>query len=67
MIRYRLDTILRARITQHPKLRNLLNPKSEPRMQLRSMQRRPDPLAKLFKGYGSKYGQLLEDQSGFSR
>jgi hypothetical protein len=31
-IRYRLDTIIRTRITQSPKLCDLTNPKSEPRM-----------------------------------
>ena len=35
--RYRLDTIIRARITQNPKLRNLLNSEGEPGMQLRSL------------------------------
>jgi hypothetical protein len=30
--RYRLDTILRTRIAKSPKLRNLTNPKGEPRM-----------------------------------
>jgi len=66
-IRYRLDTVVRTGITQDPELCHLANPESEPRMQLRSMQRGPNSLTNLSEGYGPEYGQLLENSCGFSR
>lgn len=52
--RYRLDTFIR--INKDPKLPNLLHPQSKPRMQLRSMLRRSDPLTDFLAGYGAKLG-----------
>lgn len=63
--RYRLDTFIR--INKDPKLPHLIHPQSKPRMQLRSMLRRPNPATDVLTRHGAKPGQLLENPCGFSR